>query len=174
MGQPCHNVRILFSSIYIATYHFSRTSHARDNKLHVWTRAEELPVAARVGSVAQFVGEQTLPELCYSMDVNALNYCRFSLLPDTRDETQALVALPNLVDSTSVCPTVSLNMCPPFILHRQTSGSCQHVSAYMQRLVRQEKYHYSTPTQWKGRKRACGLITLRTLSIGVNTKYQQE
>ncbi|KAG6910081.1 hypothetical protein DXG01_013133 [Tephrocybe rancida] len=33
------------------------------------------------------------------MDVNALNYCRFSLLPDKQD--QALVALPNLVDSTS-------------------------------------------------------------------------
>ncbi|KAG5724377.1 ASTRA-associated protein 1 [Termitomyces sp. T112] len=76
-------------------------THARDNKLHVWTRVEELSLSARVGSVAQSVGEQVLPNLCYSMDVNALNYCRFSLLPYTSDQAQALVALPNLVDSTS-------------------------------------------------------------------------
>ncbi|KAG6883193.1 hypothetical protein C0993_007424 [Termitomyces sp. T159_Od127] len=65
------------------------------------------------------------------MDVNALNYCRFSLLPNPSDEAQALVALPNLVDSTSI------------------SGHCHHVSASMQQSVKQEKYRYSIPTQRK-------------------------
>jgi hypothetical protein len=45
------------------------------------------------------------------MDVNALNFCRFSLLPlpragegasPTEGEATALVALPNLVDSSTV------------------------------------------------------------------------
>ena len=47
-----------------------------------------------------------IPELSYSMDVNALNYCRFSLLPlqeDVRTEDrQALIAVPNLVESAYV------------------------------------------------------------------------
>ena len=49
-----------------------------------------------------------IPELCYSLDVNALNYCRFSLLPlpeDTRTEDRrALIAVPNLVASAHVRP----------------------------------------------------------------------
>ena len=99
----------LLLSIHVEAL-FRCPSHARDNKLHVWTRVEELSPSARVGSVAQSVGEQTLPNLCYSMDVNALNYCRFSLLPNTSVEAQALIALPNLVDSTSVRLAVSLSM----------------------------------------------------------------
>ncbi|KAG6820633.1 hypothetical protein H0H93_014236 [Arthromyces matolae] len=78
-------------------------THARDNKLHLWARPEELLQSAQLGSIAQSVGETAIPKLTYSMDVNALNYCRFSLLPDLNDpnETHALVALPNLVDSTA-------------------------------------------------------------------------
>jgi hypothetical protein len=42
-------------------------------------------------------------ELGYSLDVNALNFCRFSLLPlhsdDGDAQAQALVAVPNLVES---------------------------------------------------------------------------
>ena len=37
-------------------------------------------------------------ELSYSLDVNALNFCRFSLLP-IHGDAQALVAVPNLVES---------------------------------------------------------------------------
>ncbi|KAG6901586.1 hypothetical protein C0995_010257 [Termitomyces sp. Mi166 len=98
-------------------------THARDNKLHIWTRVQELPLSARVGSVAQSVGEQTIPQLCYSMDVNALNYCRFSLLPNTSDEAQALVALPNLVDSTSDEPSSSTSGCELRLLCAYESGS---------------------------------------------------
>ena len=44
------------------------------------------------------------PKLRYSMDVNALNFCRFSLLrlSSAVGTTQALIALPNLVDSSAV------------------------------------------------------------------------
>lgn len=79
--------------------------HARDNKLHVWTRIEELPFSARLGGSAVQPG-LPVPTLCYSMDVNALNYCRFSLLrlsPSRAGEDRALVALPNLVESSVVC-----------------------------------------------------------------------
>ena len=78
--------------------------HGRDNKLHVWRVAAE-PARALGGSAA-LPGLPT-PELCYSMDVNALNYCRFSLLPLPEEEEgtegrRALVAVPNLVESAYV------------------------------------------------------------------------
>ncbi|CAA7267117.1 unnamed protein product [Cyclocybe aegerita] len=80
-------------------------THGRDNKIHVWQRITELPSSARIGGSATLSDMQT-PPLCYSMDVNALNFCRFSLLkmsPSPEDKTpKALLALPNLVDSTTV------------------------------------------------------------------------
>ncbi|KAI0661582.1 WD-40 repeat-containing protein [Cubamyces menziesii] len=76
-------------------------THGRDNKLHVWEGMRE-PVRS-LGSSAALPGLQT-PALCYSLDVNALNYCRFSLMPLTEEsgrteERQALLAVPNLVES---------------------------------------------------------------------------
>ncbi len=52
-------------------------------------------------------------ELSYSLDVNALNFCRFSLLsPDVPPsaDTRALMAVPNLVES-SLASTSSLPLC---------------------------------------------------------------
>ena len=48
-----------------------------------------------------------VPVLLVSFDVNALNYCRFSLLslprcPNPDDEREALLAVPNLVESAYV------------------------------------------------------------------------
>ncbi|KAF8968172.1 WD-40 repeat-containing protein [Flammula alnicola] len=80
-------------------------THGRDNKVHVWQRIEELPLDARIGGSAGLPSLPT-PTLCYSMDVNALNFCRFSLLklPKVSEENakpKALIALPNLVDSST-------------------------------------------------------------------------
>ncbi|KAJ6513389.1 WD40-repeat-containing domain protein [Mycena sanguinolenta] len=74
-------------------------THSRDHKLHVWTRVEDLPTSARVGGSAALPDLPT-PVLCYSLDVNALNYCRFSLLPSPSHPDEALIALPNLVESS--------------------------------------------------------------------------
>ncbi|KAK0208026.1 WD-40 repeat-containing protein [Desarmillaria ectypa] len=82
-------------------------TQGRDNKLHVWHRVEELPGIG--GSAA--LSESSVPVLRYSMDVNTLNYCRFSLMPllsndnttgsSSRDQSnEALIALPNLVESS--------------------------------------------------------------------------
>lgn len=80
--------------------------HARDNKLHIW----KLPLkrgAASLGGSAALPG-LPIPELLYSLDVNALNYCRFSLLvlkrqnPSEPETGQALIAVPNLVESSLV------------------------------------------------------------------------
>ncbi|KAI6154710.1 WD40-repeat-containing domain protein [Pisolithus tinctorius] len=71
-------------------------THGRDNKIHVWERPEE-SVAIRQAGAATLT-ESSAPTLCYSMDVNALNYCRFSLLP--LNENSALLAVPNLVESS--------------------------------------------------------------------------
>ncbi|PIL35721.1 hypothetical protein GSI_02451 [Ganoderma sinense ZZ0214-1] len=75
-------------------------THGRDNKLHVWRTVKE--PARILGGSASLPGLQA-PELCYSMDVNALNYCRFSLLPFPEDaltdERRALIAVPNLMES---------------------------------------------------------------------------
>ncbi|KAJ7227068.1 WD40-repeat-containing domain protein [Mycena pura] len=73
-------------------------THSRDHKLHIWTRFEDLPASERVGGSAA-LSDLPTPTLCYSLDVNALNYCRFSLLP-TSPRDEALIALPNLVESS--------------------------------------------------------------------------
>ncbi|KAF7327568.1 WD40 repeat-containing protein [Mycena kentingensis (nom. inval.)] len=72
-------------------------THSRDHKLHVWTRLDDIPSSERVGGSAALVDLPT-PTLCYSMDVNSLNFCRFSLLPGQSED--ALIALPNLVESS--------------------------------------------------------------------------
>ncbi|KAI0045871.1 WD40 repeat-like protein [Auriscalpium vulgare] len=76
-------------------------THGRDNKLHVWARPVQPPTA--LGGSAAVPGLPT-PALAYSMDVNALNYCRFSLLPlnqgSSASEPRALLAVPNLVESS--------------------------------------------------------------------------
>lgn len=82
---------------------FILDSHGRDNKLHVWQRVVELPESGRLGDTAANL-DLPEPRLSYSMDVNALNYCRFSLLPLQvgTEEKRALVALPGLIDSSVV------------------------------------------------------------------------
>ncbi|KAH9168819.1 WD40 repeat-like protein [Lactarius sanguifluus] len=72
-------------------------THGRDNKLHVWKRPSHAPSTVGGGS-ASSPGTLEL-ELSYSLDVNALNFCRFSLLP-LHDGGEALVAVPNLVESS--------------------------------------------------------------------------
>lgn len=76
-------------------------THGRDNKIHVWERPEQSVAIRPVGAAT--LTESSAPTLCYSMDVNALNYCRFSLLPiSSSDETSALLAVPNLVESSQL------------------------------------------------------------------------
>ena len=78
--------------------------HARDNKLHVWKLTSETDT-----QLGESAASPTLlsPVLQYSMDVNALNYCRFSLMPVLgADEQTALIALPNLVESSLVSVAV--------------------------------------------------------------------
>jgi hypothetical protein len=103
---------------------FLAVRHGRDNKLHVW---DSIVAVQTLGDAANQQGLK-LPEppLRYSLDVNALNFCRLSLLPvDNRTDPDApfselnasssrqttdgsdavaLLALPNLVDSSVVRP----------------------------------------------------------------------
>ena len=102
----------------------------------MWTRIEELPSSARLGgSAAQ--PDLPVPVLCYSMDVNALNYCRFSLFPSRAlnedGEDRALVALPNLIDSSVVCISSQVGV---YVLLgcRQIYGSCLHAIGFMRLL----------------------------------------
>jgi hypothetical protein len=96
----------------LSPLHNCDCSHGRDNKLHAWSRIEDQPPSAaiRIGGSATLPGV-TNPTLLYSMDVNALNYCRFSLLPlplstpqdsQQAEDEHALIALPNLVESSLV------------------------------------------------------------------------
>ncbi|KAI6004339.1 WD40-repeat-containing domain protein [Pisolithus marmoratus] len=75
-------------------------THGRDNKIYVWERPVESVAIRQVGAAT--LTESSAPTLCYSMDVNALNYCRFSLLLplSNSDTTSALLAVPNLVESS--------------------------------------------------------------------------
>ncbi|KAF8207616.1 WD40-repeat-containing domain protein [Mycena galopus ATCC 62051] len=55
-------------------------------------------ICTRRGSAV--LSDLPTPVLCYSLDVNALNYCRFSLLPSPSNPDEGLIALPNLVESS--------------------------------------------------------------------------
>lgn len=86
-------------------------SHGRDNKLHVWKLSSQK--LSTFGGSALAPGSLIL-ELAYSLDVNALNFCRFSsLCLDDDDDAQqpsadtrrALVAVPNLVESSLASPS---------------------------------------------------------------------
>ncbi|ETW83110.1 hypothetical protein HETIRDRAFT_238895, partial [Heterobasidion irregulare TC 32-1] len=76
-------------------------THSRDHKLHVWKRPTQ--GHSSVGDSALLPGLPN-PALAYSMDVNSLNYCRFSLLPLGKSSPiaaeEALIALPNLIESS--------------------------------------------------------------------------
>jgi ASTRA-associated protein 1 len=111
-------------------------SHGRDNKLHVWTLGTP-DADARLGESATAPGISA-PTLSYSMDVNALNYCRFSLVPLSYEDTlgpRALIAVPNLVESHLVrepCWALScVDSRLAFDTLRQTSGSSHHRTASM-------------------------------------------
>lgn len=69
----------------------------RDNKLHIWELPVVLPSLGRLSASASGP-----PKLRSSMDVNALNYCRFSILPSTTQPGEAWMAMPNLTDSETV------------------------------------------------------------------------
>ncbi|KAH8099976.1 WD-40 repeat-containing protein [Cristinia sonorae] len=75
-------------------------THGRDNKLHVWTLPEDNAEKLREAAMQPDLPD---PELLHSLDVNALNYCRFSLMsldPSQSIEEEAFVAVPNLVESS--------------------------------------------------------------------------
>ncbi|GJJ08363.1 hypothetical protein Clacol_002577 [Clathrus columnatus] len=72
--------------------------HGRDNKLHIWERIVEPHSLADVATPPSV----PVPSLQISLDVNALNYCRFSLLLCDKASSNAMVAVPNLVDSSLV------------------------------------------------------------------------
>ncbi|KAG2037649.1 WD-40 repeat-containing protein [Suillus americanus] len=75
-------------------------THGRDNKLHVWARPEE---SASIRQGPATLSGLSTPTICYSMDVNALNYCKFSLLVLAEARAQeGLLAVPNLVESALV------------------------------------------------------------------------
>ncbi|KAF8704698.1 WD40 repeat-like protein, partial [Rhizoctonia solani] len=73
-------------------------THGRDNKLHFWNLTPAAPLLADAASTPNL----SVPTLASSMDVNALNYCRFSLYPIQSDPPRALLGLPNLIESELV------------------------------------------------------------------------
>jgi hypothetical protein len=89
-------------------FSFSSNRHGRDNKLHVWKKIKDATfnVEALGGSAALPQGIP-VPALIYSLDVNALNFCPFSMLGvnynyNTGRDEELLVAVPNLVESSWV------------------------------------------------------------------------
>lgn len=86
-------------------------THGRDNKLHVWKLSSQNLSTLRGSALAP--GSLIL-ELGYSLDVNALNFCRFSLLRldvtvrQPPADMRALVAVPNLVESSLASPSLPL------------------------------------------------------------------
>lgn len=69
----------------------------RDNKLHIWALPSRLPTLGRHSAAVS-----APPTLLASMDVNSLNYCRFSILPKSAKRDESWIAMPNLTDSETV------------------------------------------------------------------------
>ncbi|EUC57621.1 WD-40 repeat protein laccaria bicolor-like protein, putative [Rhizoctonia solani AG-3 Rhs1AP] len=70
-------------------------THGRDNKLHFWRLTPAAPLLTDAAGTPNL----SAPTLVSSMDINTLNYCRFSLCPTQLDPSRALLALPNLIES---------------------------------------------------------------------------
>jgi hypothetical protein len=120
--------------------------HGRDNKLNVW-RILRMPEA--VGSAANANMEHETPELSTSVDINALNFCRFSFI---REESgHALVAVPNLVDSSLVRSAVGY-MWHTLIrsISRRTCGSFPVAREYMRLSGRTQVGTYPCPSPTGG------------------------
>ncbi|KAF5389857.1 hypothetical protein D9757_003675 [Collybiopsis confluens] len=105
----------------IAEWEDGIITHGRDNKLHIWNRPDDQAATSSIGGSAALPGLPS-PSIRVSMDVNALNYCRFSLLSNSAiaqssvpesvpsiaststmhnsRSLNALIALPNLVESS--------------------------------------------------------------------------
>ena len=93
----------------------------------MWARVASIP---SVGDAAQSPDLPT-PELRYSLDVNALNFCAFSLHDAGKN---SLIAVPNLIESSVV--SVLLYYSHIFTmrltgLFRQIYGYFHHVLDYM-------------------------------------------
>ncbi|KAH8118214.1 WD40 repeat-like protein [Phellopilus nigrolimitatus] len=65
------------SILGVQEWESSIVTHGRDNKLHVWA----LVLAPHSVGDAASSPDLPTPALRYSLDVNALNFCRFSILP---------------------------------------------------------------------------------------------
>ena len=112
--------------------------HGRDNKLHVWRRIKDASqnVEALGGSAASPQGIP-VPELIYSLDVNALNFCPFSMLGvsynyNTGWDEELFVGVPNLVESCWVRHRSTLpgdQEESTLMIERQTFGHSHLVSA---------------------------------------------
>jgi len=91
-----------------------KNRHGRDNKLFVWkfskTEEEEKEAAVHYDTqlpVENPLHEQKKPWLAYSIDVNALNFCGFSMIKETckvdqNKSTGILLAVPSSRDSDCV------------------------------------------------------------------------
>ncbi|TCD65141.1 hypothetical protein EIP91_003034 [Steccherinum ochraceum] len=72
-------------------------THGRDNKLYIWDLPNDTTQELREAAMQP---QLPTPELAHTLEVNALNYCRFSLLSTGFEDDQALIAVPNLVESS--------------------------------------------------------------------------
>ena len=105
----------------------------------MWT-LENSGSDARVGDSATTF-ELSTPVLSYSMDINALNYCRFSLmsLPSREPEeigARALIATPNLIESHLVSSILHFKGEYSLIFDRQTSGKYLLATGFTQPSVK--------------------------------------
>ena len=138
MGEPNRHVCIPWNKRKFLS-HYPSFRQGRDNKLHVWT-LEHSGSDARVGDSAT-TSELSTPVLSYSMDINALNYCRFSLisLPSREPEeigARALIAVPNLVESHLVSFILIFKGEYLLIFDRQISGNYPLATGYTQPSVK--------------------------------------
>ncbi|KAG8798026.1 ASTRA complex subunit, partial [Serendipita sp. 399] len=86
------------STIAVQEWNEFIVTHGRDHKLHVWSCVVQPIEVVESVNVERVV---SAPPLLYSLDVNALNFCKFDLFAKSGENT-AVLAVPNLVDSNYI------------------------------------------------------------------------
>lgn len=126
--QEWNNTIITYVMIVLSVFVINMIhSHGRDHKLHVWSRSVDPIAVVESVNISEIV---SAPPHLYSLDVNSLNFCAFSLLAGAESST-AKLALPNLIDSNYVCLYLLYPCNVSLGPYRSISGSFQVRTAFM-------------------------------------------
>lgn len=132
------------SILGVEMWHNTIVTHGRDNTFKVWKMPLLNPRKASFATQDEIAANEhsTTPSEVLIHEVNALNFCRFSLLPiGTDGKQEALLAVPHTLESGWVSGMAPVSETAPrsslFCEPRSTSITCRPEGGYTQPLAGQ-------------------------------------